>query len=154
MQFANTLTDEFIQQSLEARWNTTERTSAWLTRELETERAKLERSEDTLQAYARNSRLIFTDENTNVSTEKLQQVQQELSAATADRIAKQSRYELAQNSPPDSLPDVLNDAALRETQAKINDLRRQIADMSAVYTPEYTKVKRAQARSRRPPGSF
>jgi capsular exopolysaccharide synthesis family protein len=145
MDFANTLTQEFMSQNMEARWNTTQRTSEWLRRELEDARDKLRHSEDALQTYARGSGLIFTDESTNVATEKLQQVQQALSAATSDRIGKQSRFELAQNSPSDQLADVLNDPALRETQSKITDLKRQIADLSAVFNPEYIKIQRLNA---------
>ena len=143
--FANTLTQEFMVQNMEARWATTQQTGQWLRRELNDARDKLRSSEDALQRYASGSGLIFTDESTNVATEKLQQVQQNLSAATAERITRQSRYELAQNAPPDSLGDVLSDASLRETQSKINDLKRQIADVSEVYSPEYTKVRRLQA---------
>ncbi len=61
-----------------------------------------------------------------------------------ERIAKQSRYEMAMNSSPDALPDVLNDLGLRETQVKITDLRRQIAELSTIYTPEHSRVKRLQ----------
>jgi succinoglycan biosynthesis transport protein ExoP len=143
--YANTMAGEFIEQNLEARWNTTQRTSEWLGRELDDARSKLKHSEDALQTYARESGLIFTDPDTNISSEKLQQIQVELSNATGDRIAKQSRYELAQKSPADALPDVLNDAALQAMAAKVTDLRRQIADLSAIYTPDFSKVKRAQA---------
>jgi polysaccharide biosynthesis transport protein len=143
--FANTLANEFIEQNLESRWKATQRTSDWLARQLDDMRIKLERSEDALQAYARRSGLLFTDEKTSVSEDKLHQLQQELSTATADRIARQSRYEMAQHSPPDALPDVLNDSGLRDVQAKMTDLRRQIAQLSATYTPEYKSLKRAQA---------
>ncbi|HEY3454272.1 MAG TPA: polysaccharide biosynthesis tyrosine autokinase [Bryobacteraceae bacterium] len=143
--FANTLANEYIEQNLEARWKTTERTSNWLARQLDDMRIKLERSEDALQSYARKSGLLFTDEKTSVSEEKLRQLQQELSAATAERIARQSRYEMAQHSSPDALPDVLNDDGLRNVQSKITDLRRQVAQLSATYTPEYKSLKRAQA---------
>lgn len=145
MDFVNTLTTEFIDQSLESRWKTTQRTSDWLGRELGTERAKLERAEDALQAYARDSGLIFTDDNTNVATEKLQQLQQDLSNVTADRIAKQARYELAKNSPADSLPDVLGDENLRGSAATIANLEGQIAQMTATYGPDYSKLQQAQA---------
>lgn len=144
--FANTLANEFIEQNVEARWKSTQSVGDWLSRELNDERAKLEHSEDALQTYARDSGLIFTDsDGTSVQTEKLQQVQQQLTAVTADRIAKESRYELAQHASPDSLPDVLNDDNLRDSAAKVTDLRRQIADFSAVFTPDYSKVKRLQA---------
>lgn len=145
--FANAMDNEFIEQNLESRWKTTQRMGDWLGRELGDTRSKLAQSEDALQTYARNSKLIFTSEDTNVATEKLQQIQQQLSAATADRIAKQSRYELAQSAPPDALPEVLNDTGYRDTQAKLNDLHRQIADLSAIYNPEYSKLKQAQAQA-------
>jgi capsular exopolysaccharide synthesis family protein len=143
--YANTLAHEFIVANAEERWHATQISSDWLSRELDGSRDKLRHSEDALQAYARQSGIILTDDTTNVATEKLQQIQQELSSATADRIAKQSRFELAQNSPPESLADVLNDPSLRETQSKINDLNRQIADLSAVFNPEYSKVRRLKA---------
>ncbi len=143
--FANTLVQEFIQQNLEARYDTTQRTGAWLRNEIDDARAKLQASEDALQAYARQSGLIFTDENTNVATEKLQQIQQQLSVATADRIAKESRYRLSEKSPPDSLADVLGDPGLQATNLKLNDLRRQVASLSAVFNPGYDKLQEAQA---------
>lgn len=143
--FLNTLDDEFIQQSLEARLATSHHTSDWLTREIDDARNNLKQAEDRLQEYARDSGLIFTDENINVATEKLQQVQQELSAATDDRIAKQARFEMAKNSPPDTIAQVLSDQSLKDIVTRVNDLRRQIADLSAVYNPEYTRLKRAQA---------
>jgi len=143
--FANTLANEYIEQSLESRWKATERTTEWLTRQIDDMRVKLERSEDKLQDYARRAGLIFTNEKTNVSEEKLRQLQTNLSTAEADRIAKQSRFEIASSSPAEALPDVLNDTGIREYQAKLTELRRQIAELSSTYTPEYPKVKRAEA---------
>lgn len=143
--FVNTLLSEFIQKSVDARMNSGQSTSDWLRRQIDEARANLEKSEDALDRYAKNSGLIFTNDDTNVETEKLQTVEQQLSAATADRIAKQSHYELAKNSPPDSLGDVISDDGLRDMIAKISDLRSQIASMSAVFNPGYSKLKEAQA---------
>ena len=146
-QFANTLASEFKKQTLEDRWQSTQDTSDWLSQQLQGMRIKLEQSDSKLQDYAHSAGILFTgaEGKTNVSEEKLSQLQQQLSSATADRIAKQSRYELAQTTPPDALPDVLNDLSLRDVHMKINELKRQIAELSAVYTPDYAKVKRAQA---------
>lgn len=143
--FLNTLIAEFVQQNMEARYATTHLTSDWLTREIDDARANLKRSEGALQEYARSSGLIFTNENTNVATEKLRQIQQELSGATAERIARQARFELARNSPPDTIADVLSDPGLKDVGAKVNDLRRQVANLSAVYNPEFSQLRRAEA---------
>jgi capsular exopolysaccharide synthesis family protein len=148
-EFANTLTTEFIEQAIEARLRTTEKIGDWLGHELDDARAKLEHSENALQTYAGKSGLIFTNtadgEETNIETEKLQQLQQQLTSLIADRVTKQARSELAQHSPPDSLPDVLNDAALRTAQASVADATRKVADLAAVFTPDFGKMKRATA---------
>ena len=144
-QFVNTLLEEFIQQNVEARLNSGERTGDWLHHEINEARSNLQRAEDALQDYARKSGLIFTDDTTNVETEKLQQLQQQLSSATADRIAKQSHFELAKNSPTDALGDILNDNVVRDTSAKMLDLRRQVASLGAVFNPGYSKLEQAQA---------
>jgi succinoglycan biosynthesis transport protein ExoP len=143
--FAHALTNEFIEQNIESRWKTTERTGDFLTRQIEDIRIRLERSGDALQQYARQAGLLLTeDDKTNVSEQKLSQVQQALSSAQTDRIAKQSRWEMANSSPPDALPDVLNDLTLRDYENKLTDLRRQLAELRATYTSEHEKVKRVE----------
>ncbi len=146
-EFVNTLSNEFIEQNVEARWQMMQRTGDWLTKQLDDVKIRLERSEDALQAYARQSGLMFTGgvDKQNVSEEKLRQLQSQLSTAQGERISKQSRYEMAKNSPAEALPDVLNDLSLRDYQTKLTDLRRQQAEMTATYKPEYSKVKRIDA---------
>ena len=143
--FANTLTSEFIDQNLESRWQTTQHTSEWLSRQLDDMRVRLERSEDRLQAYARQAGLLFTgDQKNNVSEAKLLQLQLALSTAQTDRISKQSRWEMAKSSPAGALPDVLNDSTLRDYQAKLTELKRQVAELHATYTDESPKIQRIQ----------
>ena len=132
--FVNTLTAEFIQQNIESHWKTTQQTGEWLTRQMEDVRIKLEKSEDQLQIYAQASGLLFTSEKDNVAEEKLRELQEELSKAQADRVASQSKYELASTASPESLPEVLDDATLKEYQVKLTDLRRQLAELSSSLT--------------------
>jgi len=143
--FVNTLTAEFIQQNLEARWKTTQQTGEWLTRQMEDVRIKLEKSEDELQSYAHASGLLFTSEKDNIAEEKLRQLQEELSKAQADLVVGQSKYELASTAPPESLPEVLDDKTLGEYQVKLTDLRRQLAELSSSLTAAHPAVKKVQA---------
>jgi capsular exopolysaccharide synthesis family protein len=80
-----------------------------------------------------------------MSEDKLRQLQEALSKAQADRVARQSRFEMANSSPPETLPDVLNDTALRDYQAKLTGLRQQRAEFATTFTPGYSKVKRLEA---------
>ena len=143
--FANTLTTEFIQQNVESHFKATQQTGEWLTKQMDDVRIKLEKSEDELQGYAQASGLLFMSEQDNVAEQKLRQLQEELSTAQADRVAKQAKYELASTEPSESLPEVLDDAALKDYQVKLTDLRRQLAELSSSLTPAHPAVKKVQA---------
>ncbi len=143
--FANTLTSEFIEQNLEARWQTTQHTGEWLSRQMEELKIKLEKSEEALQAYTRQTGLVFTQEKDNVAEQKLKQLQDELSRAQADRIAKQSRYELARSAPADTLGEVLDNQGMKDLGLRLAELRRQYAELSSAYTAKHSKVRNVQA---------
>src|SRR5437867_2379857 len=72
-------------------------------------------------------------------------MQRELSKTQTDRITAQSRWEITAASPPDALPDFLNDSALRSLQEKLTELRRQHAELITIYTEKHNKVKQVEA---------
>ena len=142
--FVNTLASEFIQGSLESRWNSSQKTEEWLTRQLQSLKTKLESSERSLQSYARSSGLLFMGAQ-NVAEEKLRQLQAELSKVQAERVTRQSQYGITLSSPPDALPEMLDQGPLRDYEVRLTDLRRELAELSSSFTPEHYKVKRLQA---------
>jgi polysaccharide biosynthesis transport protein len=143
--FVNTLAHEFIEENLEARWKSTEYTGEWLTKQLQDLKIKLEKAEDELQGYARATGLVITSEKDNVDDSKLADLQKELADAHSDRVTKQSKYEMAISSPPEALPDVLDDTSLQDSQHALADLRRQYAQLRTLYTDNHSEVKRVQA---------
>jgi capsular exopolysaccharide synthesis family protein len=143
--FANTLISEFIEQNMNARWQLSQRTSAWLGQQLDDLRSNLRRSDDALQSYARNKSLIYTGDRENVSTEKLRQLQSEMSRAQADRAVAESRFKVATTTAPETLADVLKDGNLRALQSTINELKRQAAEMAIIFKPDYVKAKQVRA---------
>src|SRR6202046_5180045 len=93
-QAVNTLASTYIQQNLEARWQASQKASEWLSQQLLGMKSKLEKSEDDLQQYARDNGLLFleTDKGTseNIVTQRLRQLQEELTKSQADRYEKES----------------------------------------------------------------
>ena len=142
------LTQEYIDQNLEVRWQSTEYTGQWLTKQLQDLKIKLEKSEEELQAYARETGLVVTGENSDSEETRLADLQKELSAAQTDRISKQSKYEMAVASPAGALPEVLDDATLKETQAALGELQAKLAQLQVTFTPQNAEVKRRRRRSR------
>jgi len=145
--FANTLAHEYIEQSVETRWQSAKHTGEWLTRQLDEVKATLEKSEDQLQSYATSVNLVFSGDKdrTNVSQERLSQVQSELSVAQGDRVSKQSRYELAMSGSSEALGQVVDDATLRGLDARLIDSRRELADLTSTLGPAHDRVRKVKA---------
>lgn len=144
--FTNALADQFIDEQMQSRWRMAQRTADWLGRQLDQVKVQLEKSESELQAYTTSSGLLMTEEKHNLADAKLEQIQRELSAVQADRMAKESQFRTAsQVKDPNALAAVLDHGPIREYQLKLIDLRRQLADMNSILTPENYKVKQVQA---------
>ena len=106
--FPNTLVNEFIDQDLESHMTDLERTSLWLTRQLDELKIKLEKSEDQLQAYAITVGLQLGGSESkdgtreNVADAKLRQLQGEMLIAQSERIKAQAKSDLLSLAPVDS----------------------------------------------------
>jgi capsular exopolysaccharide synthesis family protein len=144
---ANTLAEHYIEQNLAARWEATERASAWLTRQLAELKARLERSEADLLDYATRHQILFVEEQKNITTEKLQQLEDELTRAEAQRIEKQSSYLLARDTLErrGPLPGNLNTDTFRELNLKLAEARRERSQLLVTFAPGYPKVQRVES---------
>ena len=139
--FANTLTAAFIDASLDARQDATQKTSEWLSTQLDALRAQLEQSGTALQAYARETGLLFTSDTGSVSDDKLRQLQEELSRAQGDRLAKEARHELAKSTTADSLAEA-STSSLQTLREQITELRRKRAELITTYTENHSSVRK------------
>lgn len=144
-EYANAITDEYIQSNLEARWDSINRSREWLTHQLEDVRVDLQKSEDQLQTYGRASKLMFMSEKDSVDEDKLKQIQEALSKAQAERIERESIYRTAMSATPDSVPEVLRNGRLATYQSQIGLLQQQHAQLTSRFTPEHYKVKEVEA---------
>src|SRR5580700_6710730 len=147
---ANTLVQTFIDESREIRWNSTQNTAEWLTGHLKELDKSLDTSQAKLQDFARSTGIMLSSDKQdvaghNISEDKLKQIQDELSRAQGDRTQKQADYETIKNMPVESLSPTLNNPTLQNYLVKMGDLKSQLANLSATYTPEHYKVLQVQA---------
>jgi capsular exopolysaccharide synthesis family protein len=139
----NALLDQAVADGLERRLTAGQRTTEWLAQQVSELRHKLEASQDELNAYARSTGLLYTRDNDNIAEDKLKQIQQELSNAQADRMAKQSRYEAAISNRADVIPEV--SAAIRDYQVHLDELRRRLAEEATLLKPAHYKIQQLNA---------
>src|ERR1700741_3378882 len=124
---ANTLAADFIEQNLQARWTATQSAADWLSQQLSTVKVKLEKSENELQAYARRNGLVFIQSDKgaseNVADQRLQQLQEELTKAQAERYAKEALYRLIQAGDFSSLPGVFDNRMLQDLTERLGGVQ-------------------------------
>lgn len=144
----NSLTENFIQQNLETRWEAAQKASEWLSEQLKDMRAKLEKSENELQGYAQSNGLLFleTDKGKaeNLLEVHLRQLQDELTQVQADRYQKESVYRQAQAGEYASLPGVYDSKVMQDLTVKLADLQAQKDTLTTSYTTGSPKVMQLQ----------
>jgi capsular exopolysaccharide synthesis family protein len=137
--------NNFIEQNFRSRYEAATQASNWLAGQLNEMKIKVENAEDARLAYERQNQIWTIDEKNDISSQKLADLNRQLTEAQADRINKEAVYQLAQAGNYDAI------SAVRESGV-IQDILKQESAFSAQYTdalnqfgPRYPKVLRLQA---------
>jgi capsular exopolysaccharide synthesis family protein len=137
---ANQLAADYIDQNLQVKWDETTKASEWLSGQLIGLKAKLEKSEDALQAYAQANSILFVEEKQNLVNERLKQLQDEYTKAQALRFQKESLYNLVQTGKVQDLPGVLSNGLIQNLATRLAELQRDYAQMTSTVKPDYPKA--------------
>ena len=145
----NTLAANYINMTLEARWDATQKATEWLGQQLLGLKAKLEKSEEELQRYATRNGLLFLEGEKgtveNIVNQRLRQLQEELTRAQAVRYEKESLYRLIQAGDYGSLPGVFESKLMQDLTARLAELSRERAQLLTTFSPEYPRVRQLQS---------
>jgi polysaccharide biosynthesis transport protein len=145
----NTLAATYVEQNFKTKFESTMQASDWLSKQLVDLQMKVETSQEKLVQYQKQHEILGNDEKQNITTEKLDEINRELTAAESDRMGKEAIYRQTQSSDPEVVrAAIIADAAgggggshlldgLREQQAA---LKIQIAELSTQFGPSYPKV--------------
>ncbi|MGH9865391.1 MAG: GumC family protein [Candidatus Acidiferrales bacterium] len=149
----NTLAESYIEENLKTHWQATQKASAWLASQLVGLKARLEKSEDDLQHYARSNGLLYLESDKggteNIVDERLRQLQDELTQAQADRYQKESLYKLVDGGDYGTLPGVFDNKLTQDLADRLADLERQQAQLAPEFKAGYPKMKEIESQIER-----
>ncbi len=137
---ANRLADHYIDQNLQVKFDETVKASDWLQTQLAGQKAKLEKSEDSLQAYAQANSILFVEEKQNLANARLKQLQEEYTKAQAERFQKESLYNLVQAGRVQNLPGFLSNKLIQDLTVRLAELEREYSQVTATVKPDYPKA--------------
>ncbi len=138
----NTLAAAYIQQSVENRFIATEQVKEWLTKQLEDLKAKVERADEALQAFGSKHDIISLEEKENVTMQRLTELNEALTKAESERMAKEALYRQTKNKHFDALPSILENKLVMDLKQAYIQLEAQYMKLSETFKPEYPEMVR------------
>src|SRR5438128_10585021 len=147
----NTLAATYVEQNFKTKFESTMQASDWLSKQLVDLQIKVETSQEKLVKYQKEHSILGLDEKQNIITEKLDELNKELTQAESDRMSKESLYRLTQGGDPDVIASANSSSSgasgpmsgsglLDSLRGKEADLRIQVAELSTQFGPSYPKV--------------
>jgi polysaccharide biosynthesis transport protein len=148
----NTLMQTYVENNFKARFESTMQASDWLSKQLVDLQMKVETSQEKLVRYQKEHEILGADEKTNIITEKLDELNKELTTAESDRMDKEAVYRLVESGDPDAIASSaggLEDSSpssqsasqlLEALRAKQADFKIQAAELSTQFGPSYPKL--------------
>jgi succinoglycan biosynthesis transport protein ExoP len=140
----NSHLEEFKAMNFRGHLSTSNYASEFLTSQLAETKQNFENAEEKRLKYERENQIWTVDEKQNITTQKLSEIDKELTAAQSDRIKKQADFQMASSGNVDAVPAVRESTQLGSLTAKQSELRQQyIADL-ARFGPNWPTVKSEQ----------
>ena len=136
--------ENFKEDNFRSRYQAIAQASSWLSDQLDDLKLKVQHSEDARIEYERKNQIWELDDKQNVSTQRLSDINKELTDAQSERMKRQALYEFAKSGTADSVPELRSDAVLQDLFKKRGDLNSQASDALAQYGPNFPKVQRLQ----------
>ncbi len=141
-QVPNTLAMNYIQQSVESRFIATEQVKEWLSKQLGDLKAKVERADETLQAFGLKHDIISLEEKENVTLQRLNELNESLTKAEADRMAREALYKQARDKNFDMLTSILENKLVMDLKQSYIQLEAQYMKLSGTFKPDYPEMVR------------
>src|SRR5258708_19425923 len=106
---------------------------------------RVQKSEDARIAYERQNQIWTLDDKQNITTQRLSDVNKQLTDAQSERMKKESLYQFAKSGNLDAVPEIQSNTTLMELLRKHGDLTNQFNDALSQYGPNFPKDERLQA---------
>lgn len=151
---ANAFAENFITGNLQRKFNSTSYARTFLQKQLVPARERLEASERQLVVYARQAGLIGTQQGSNekgegqpnsVTVSSLVALNSAYAGATANRIAAEQRWRVAQKTPVGALPESYSNQAIQELYQTRAAKTAELQDELKRHKADYPTVIQAKA---------
>jgi len=140
----NSLLDEYVNQNLELKLQSTQGMLDWLDKELENQQRRVQDSERALAEYREKENALSLDDKQNIIVSRLNQLNDAVTRARTERVQKESLYNqvkaISTGTTPDAIPAIATNAAVASAKAKLIELQREKAKLLERYAEKHPQV--------------
>ncbi len=135
----NSLAANYIKMNLESRGDSTQYAEQFLTEQLMIAKSRLQKSEEELVAYAREKKIVNTDDNQSIISGELQALSQAYTEAQTKLIAAESEYR--QKKRVSGNIRLMENSVIQKLKEKKADLETKYSELGQVYKPAYPAMR-------------
>ncbi len=149
---ANAFADLYIVDQLEAKFEATQRATAWLSDRLTDLREKVEASERAVEAYRANSGLIAS-KGATVASQQMSEINTQLILARSARAESEARLHqvetlISSSRGLETTTEVLSSLLIQSLRAQEAEVTREAAELSEEYGERHPRMINARAEIR------
>jgi succinoglycan biosynthesis transport protein ExoP len=144
-QITNSLALSFVDQYYRSRHNAIMQSYQWIEHQLDDIRQKMEESNQALVRFQRSSGITDLDEQQNTYTQRVAELNRQLTQAEMDRVQYESFLNKASLGAEDSLPQVEDNQVILALKQKLAQAQADLSQGLAVYGPNHIKAKQLQS---------
>lgn len=136
----NQMAKEYIDMNLDTKYNSTTAATDYLSTKIVDLKAKVEKSEEELVRFSQSHDIYEISEKENVILQKLSDLNTALTDSQAERIKKESVWNIIQQAGPGNFPDVLRNELIKSLETNLATLKVQQAKLAASFRPGWPEL--------------
>jgi capsular exopolysaccharide synthesis family protein len=142
---ANAVARSYLEHTYNIRYRSSASLSAFMERQLEELKAKMERSGGALAQFERELNVINPQEKTSIISARLLQLNTEYTNAQADRVRKESGYRAVAAGSLEAVQISTQGEALKKLTERLDEEQQKFAEVKAHFGPNHPENRKAAA---------
>jgi capsular exopolysaccharide synthesis family protein len=140
---ANAVARSYLDHTYDIRLKASARLSAFMERQLEELKAKMERSSAALAQFERELNVISPEEKTNILSARLLQLNNDYTKAQSERIGKEAAWRSVRDDTLEAAAASSQGEVLKKIAEKLSEAQQKFADVQTRYGENHPEFRRA-----------
>jgi len=142
----NAVAEEFIDYSVEMRYEATQQASEFLNEEIARLREELATNERELQRYGQEKELFFLSDKESTVLSKFADLNSAYTKAQIERVNAESAYRELQSLRVDSLPQLIDNSMIQNLKTQYTGIKNEYEEKSKIFKSNYPEMIKLKAK--------